>query len=250
MSSPDFLTAAARQAAVTNDTAHRPWPVPDEPWMHAQTWQDLLFAHWRVDAEALGRLLPPSLGPDAHDGTAWLGITPFRLTHLRLRGLPPLPRISSFPELNVRTYVTVDERPGIWFFSLDSASRVAVEAAKWLYKLPYHQARMSLERDGPYVRYESARPGATFSARYRGVGDAFSAAQGSLEAFLTERYCLYTADGGRLYRAEIHHPPWSLRRAEASIDLNTVAPVALPDEAPHLLLAEHLDVVIWSLREV
>jgi hypothetical protein len=100
------------------------------------------------------------------------------------------------------------------------------------------------------VRYESARPGATFSARYRGVGDAFSAAQGSLEAFLTERYCLYTADGGRLYRAEIHHPPWSLRRAEASIDLNTVAPVALPDEAPHLLLAEHLDVVIWSLREV
>jgi uncharacterized protein YqjF (DUF2071 family) len=248
MSSPGFLTAAARQAAVLNDTGHRPWPVPDEQWMQAQTWENLLFAHWRVDPNELRRVLPESLRPDTYDGAAWLGVTPFRLTNLRLRGTPPLPRISSFPEINVRTYVTVDGKPGIWFFSLDAASRPAVEAAKWLYKLPYHHAKISVERDGPDVQYESARPGAAFCARYRGLGEPFNASPGSLEAFLTERYCLYTEDGGRLYRADIHHPPWPLRRAEASIDLNTMAPVKLPDEPPHLLLSERQDVVIWSLR--
>lgn len=250
MSSLDFLTAAARQAAVMNDVGHRPWPVPDDPWVQAQTWEDLLFAHWRVDAAELARLLPPEVPPDTHDGTGWLGITPFRLTNLRLRGIPPLPRLSSFPELNVRTYATVDGKPGIWFFTLDAASQLAVEAAKRTYKLPYHRSRMSAERHGSFVRYESSRANAAFSARYRGEGDLFTAEEETLEYFLTERYCLYTADGGRLYRAEIHHPPWRLQRGEAHIDLNTMSPLPLPDEEPHLLFSPRQDVVVWSLEEV
>jgi uncharacterized protein YqjF (DUF2071 family) len=250
VSSLDFLTAAARQAAVMNDVGHRPWPVPDDPWVQAQTWEDLLFAHWRVDAAELARLLPPEVPPDTHDGTGWLGITPFRLTNLRLRGIPPLPRLSSFPELNVRTYATVDGKPGIWFFTLDAASQLAVEAAKRTYKLPYHRSRMSAERHGSFVRYESSRANAAFSARYRGEGDLFTAEEETLEYFLTERYCLYTADGGRLYRAEIHHPPWRLQRGEAHIDLNTMSPLPLPDEEPHLLFSPRQDVVVWSLEEV
>jgi uncharacterized protein YqjF (DUF2071 family) len=250
VSSLDFLGAAARQAAVTNDVGHRPWPVPDEPWVQAQTWEDLLFAHWRVDADDLARLLPPELAPDMHDGAAWLGITPFRLTNLRLRGLPPLPRLSFFPELNVRTYATADAKPGIWFFTLDAGSQFAVEAAKRVYKLPYHHARMTAGRRDGFVEYESARAGASFRARYRGEGDLFTAEDGTLEYFLTERYCLYTADGGRLYRAEIHHPPWRLQRGEAQIDLNTVAPFPLADEDPHLLFSPRQDVVVWSLEEV
>jgi uncharacterized protein YqjF (DUF2071 family) len=250
MSSPGFLGAAARQAAVTNEAAHRPWPVPDEPWVQAQTWEDLLFAHWRVEADELERLLPTELGLDTHNGAAWIGITPFVLTNLRVRGLPPLPWISSFPELNVRTYVTLDDRPGIWFFTLDAASALAVEAAKRTYRLPYNRAKMAVEREGSFVRYESARPGAAFSARYRGAGAVFTPEPGTLEHFLTERYCLYTADGGRLYRAEIHHPPWPLQPAEATIDLNTMAPVSLPDEAPHVLFSARQDVVVWSLDEV
>ena len=250
MSSLDFLTAAARQAAVMNDVGHRPWPVPDDPWVQAQTWEDLLFAHWRVDAAELARLLPPEVPPDTHDGTGWLGITPFRLTNLRLRGIPPLPRLSSFPELNVRTYATVDGKPGIWFFTLDAASQLAVEAAKRTYKLPYHRSRMSAERHGSFVHYESSRANAAFSARYRGEGDLFTAEEETLEYFLTERYCLYTADGGRLYRAEIHHPPWRLQRGEAHIDLNTLSPLPLPDEEPHLLFSPRQDVVVWSLEEV
>jgi uncharacterized protein YqjF (DUF2071 family) len=109
---------------------------------------------------------------------------------------------------------------------------------------------MSADSGEDGVLYESARPGAAFSARYRGVGDVFNAEPGTLEWFLAERYCLYTADGGRLYRAEIHHPLWQLRRGAAAIDLNTMAPVDLPDDAPHLLYSARQDVVIWPLNEI
>ena len=144
----------------------------------------------------------------------------------------------------------LDDKPGIWFFTLDAASQLAVEGAKRIYKLPYHHARMTAERHAGFVHYESARSGATFSARYRGEGDFFNAEPGSLEYFLAERYCLYTADGGRVYRAEIHHPPWPLQRCEVAIDLNTMSPVPLPDDEPHALYSVRQDVVIWSLTEV
>jgi uncharacterized protein YqjF (DUF2071 family) len=244
----DFLTAAARQAAVMDDTGHRPWPAPDEPWANAQTWIDLAFLHWRVDPAALRKLVPPSLDLDTYDGRAWLGITPFLLSDFRLRGLPPVPRLSTFPELNVRTYVTRDAKPGIWFFSLDAASTLAVEGAKRLYRLPYNRAQMTYRRVGDHVEYDSARSGAAFSARYRGSGALFRAEPGSLEEFLAERYCLYTEDGGRAFRAEIHHPPWDLQRAEATIELNTMAPLALPDEEPHVLFSPRQDVVVWPLE--
>lgn len=219
-----------------------------------QTWDDLLFAHWRLPAEMLRSHLPPGLRLDTFDGSAWLGITPFVLNALRLRGLPPLPGVSSFPELNVRTYVTAEAKPGIWFFSLDAASILAVRAARLTYRLPYVLARMSAVHRGGTVEYASVRRGepSVFRARYRPTGTAFEASSGSLEHFLTERYCLYAADRGTLYRAEIHHPPWSLRTAEAEIELNTMPPdgIELPADAPLLHLASRQDVVIWPLNEV
>jgi uncharacterized protein len=220
--------------------------------------EDLLFAHWPVDADALRRLLPDAVRLQTHDGTAWLGITPFRAGAVRLRGTLPLPGVSSFLELNVRTYVTAGGKPGIWFFSLDASSRLAVEAARRTYRLPFFQARIdAITRDG-WIEYESARVGNSqgphvFSASYRPSGDEFHAAQGSLEEFLAERYCLYTVDQrGRLYRAEIHHPPWPLQPAEATIELNTMAPgdLALPGEGPLLHFARVQDVVVWPLRRV
>jgi uncharacterized protein YqjF (DUF2071 family) len=230
--------------------SHRPWPVPDDPWTNAQSWIDLCFLHWRVDVARLLELVPDSVELQTHDGSAWLGVTPFQLRSFRLRGLPPLPGLSTFPEVNVRTYVTHGDKPGIWFFSLDAASRLAVEAAKKLYKLPYHHAQMRYERDDELVHYESARPGASFSGCYGGDGNLFRAEAGTLEHFLTERYCLYTEDGGRLYRAEIHHAPWDLQRGEARVDLNTMAPLPLPGDEPHVLFSPRLDVVLWSLDEV
>jgi uncharacterized protein YqjF (DUF2071 family) len=244
------LEAVARQAGTLQHAGHRPWPLPEGPWLQGQTWDDLAFLHWRVDPDELRRLLPGSVELDLHEGEAWLGVTPFLLTHLRLRGLPPLPGVSTFPELNVRTYVTRDGKPGIWFFSLDAANVVAVEGAKRLFRLPYERARMTCVRDGDRVRFESARPGGSFSGSYRGLGDLFHAEPGSLEAFLVERYCLYTEDGGRAYRADIHHAPWPLQRGEARVDLNTVAPVPLPDEEPHVLFTPRQDVLVWPLAEL
>jgi uncharacterized protein YqjF (DUF2071 family) len=222
-----------------------------------QTWENLLFAHWPVPASAVRALVPSALEVDTFDGSAWLGITPFRVDALRLRGLPPAPGVSSFLEVNVRTYVTRDGKPGIWFFSLDAASRLAVEGARRGYRLPYHQARMRAEQRNEWVHYESTRLGSperpyVFSARYRPRGAVAAARPGSQEEFLAERYCLYALHEDRLHRAEIHHPPWPLQRAEAVIELNTMAPnvVELPAVPPLLHFAARQDVVIWPLERV
>jgi uncharacterized protein YqjF (DUF2071 family) len=248
----ELLETPARQAAVEADATHRPWPVPERPWVMAQTWDDLLFAHWRVPAEEIARLVPQGLEVDQHDGSAWLGVTPFVLTGFRLRGTMPLPRFSTFPELNVRTYVTVEDKPGIWFFSLDAASRIAVEGARRTYKLPYFHARMSAERRGGEIEYSSDRldgSGRSFEGRYRPDGDVFNAEPGSLEWFLTERYCLYAVDHGRLHRAEIQHPPWPLQEARADLQTNTMPPSELSLEgSPLCHFSRRQDVLIWPLE--
>jgi uncharacterized protein len=222
-----------------------------------QTWEGLLFAHWRVPVEPVRALVPSGLEVDTFDGSAWLGITPFRVDALRLRGLPPLPGVSRFLELNVRTYVTRDGRPGIWFFSLDAASRLAVEAARRAYRLPYHQGRMRAERRGDWIDYESTRIGRSprpfvFSGRYRPVGPVAPPPPGSLEHFLIERYCLYAVHDDRIHRAEIHHPPWPAQLAEAQVELNTMPPDGVRVSAEPALLhyAAVQDVVIWPLRPV
>lgn len=200
---------------------------------------------------ALRAHVPDALEVDTFGGEAYLGLTPFRVTNLRLRGLPPVPFLSSFLELNCRTYVRHGARPGIWFFSLDASSRFAVEAARRLYRLPYFQARMS----GP-PRFGSVRTGAerdhVWESSYRPTGSPATADEGTLEHFLAERYCLYTADeAGALHTADIHHPPWSLQSAEAEIARITVPPDGLEVSGePHLMYSARQDVLIWPLEAV
>ncbi len=249
MSSPGLFADAARQAHALDDVAGRPWPLPGEPWAQAHTRQDVLFAHWPVGLDELARRLPPDLAVDTFEGEAWLGIVPFRLVSPRLRGLPPLPGLSSCPQLDVRTYVTVDGRPGVWLFSLDTASQLLVEAAKRAHRLPAYRARITLAEAGGEVACDASRDGLAFRARYRGGGPASTARSGTLEHFLVERYCLYTADGGRLYRAELHHAPWRLQAATGEIETATIAPVAV-DGPPHLLFAASQDVLVWGLDEL
>ena len=217
-----------------------------------QTWDDLLFAHYRVEGDLLRGLVSDQLEVEEHSGSAWLGVTPFAVVGLRARGLPAFPFVSSFLELNVRTYVTRNDKPGIWFFSLDASSRLAVEAARRLYRLPYYQANISLTRQGETIAYECSRhSGNAFSGSYRPEGDAFQADKGTLEHFLTERYCLYTEHRGALDRAEIHHRPWQLQPAAAQIDLNTMPPSTLQlDDEPVLHYSARQDVVIWPLTGV
>lgn len=239
-------------------TAHRPYPPPRSPWIMHQSWHDLLFAHWPIEPSALRPLIPTALPIDVFDGAAWVGVVPFRMTGVRLRGTPSLPRVSAFAELNVRTYVTLDGKPGVWFFSLDAAEPIAVAAARRLYRLPYFHAQMRCEHAGDGIDYSSSRvPGrhepAEFRGRYHPTGPVFTAPQGSLERWLTERYCLYTADAaGRIHRGEIHHAPWPLQPAAAEISVNTMATaagIALAG-APHLLFAERIDTVVWPIGRV
>jgi uncharacterized protein YqjF (DUF2071 family) len=240
------------ETSVLNHVTHRPWPVPDRPWVMTQTWHDLVFLHWPVDPIELRSRIPSVFDLDLLDGAAWLGIVPFRMTNVGPRGLPALPIVSAFPELNVRTYVRVADRPGVYFFSLDAGSALAVATARLLFNLPYYAASMTLTLDDGIVEYVSRRTrgsGARLRATYGPVSPAFTAAPGSLEHFLTERYCLYAIDHrGRPYRLDIHHPPWLLHRANASIVDNTMAAaagVSLPDAPPHALFAKRQDVVAW-----
>jgi hypothetical protein len=215
-----------------------------------QTWDDLLFIHYRVSVEQLRPLVPEGLEVQEHSGRGWLGVTPFIVTGLRARGLLPLPFASSFRELNVRTYVTRDDKPGIWFFSLDASSQLAVEAARRLYRLPYFRADISVRRRGAEILYDCSRDdGKAFSAAYRPTGEVFEAEPGSLEYFLTERYCLYGEHEARLYRADIHHRPWPLQPATARIDLNTMPPLKVSNDDPLVHFSARQDVVIWPLEE-
>lgn len=223
------------------------------------SWRDLLFAHWPLAPETLLPHLPPGLALDTHDGAAWVSVVPFGMHEVAPRSTPALPWVSTFLELNVRTYVTVDDKPGVWFFSLDASNPLAVAVARRQFHLPYFRARMRLGRAGDWVTYASCRnhrgvgPG-EFKGQFRPVGPVVRADPGSLDAWLTERYALYAADArGQLYRGEIHHQPWPLQECEAEIERNTVCDAhgfTLPAEDPRLHFVRRLDVLAWGIVRV
>ncbi len=236
-------------AAIAADIGHRPWNPPRVPWVMYQSWRDLLFMHWPVPKTTLRARVPAELEIDEFDGSAWLGLTPFEVRDLHLRGVPPLPGLSHFPEMNLRTYVTHRGRPGIYFFTLDTTSRLAVLAARALYRLPYRRAEMRILHFADRTRYVARRDGSEFDAVYRPEGAEFAARPDSLEYFLVERYALYsTLPGGRLLRGEIQHRPWRLRSALADVEHDTVARahgIVVPPVPPLLHHAARQDTLIW-----
>ena len=251
----DALRAPARQAASLDETAHRPWPLPKGRWLLAHTLEDQLFAHWPVPESALRGLVPPGLEIDTFRGSAWLGISAFRVTGARVRGTLPVPVLSSYAQVNVRTYVTAHDRPGVFFLSLDSGSPLAPAAARRLYGLPFFRARTSVSRRGAELTWTSLRTerGAfprAFRARARASGPAFGPEPETLEHFLTERYRLWVAHGRELRLADIHHAPWTLEPAEGTVDENTLPPqpLELPGSAPLLHLSRHQHLLVWPLE--
>lgn len=245
--------------SILDETAHRPYPLPEGRWLMTQQWHDLLFAHWPVSPETLRALVPEQLEIDLYDGCGWIGVVPFVMRDVRPRGVPPLPWLSAFPELNVRTYVTVDGLPGIYFFSLDAGNPLAVAAARIGFHLPYYRARMRSRRVGDRVDYRSVRthrgaPPAQFQASYRPHGGLFELRPGSLDHWFIERYRLYAVrPDGAVLKAEIHHPPWRLRQATADIRTNTMTAgldLDLPDEEPLLHFSQHQHMVVWRPEAV
>jgi len=198
--------------------------------------------------------VPEGLNIQEFDGTAWIAVVPFRMTGVMHRPFPDLPWISAFPELNVRTYVERNGKPGVWFLSLDATNPLAVWAARRFFHLPYHRAEMKLDAKGEAIEYRSTRAGARFEGSYGPVSDVYAAKAGSLEHWLTERYCLYARDArGELWRNEVHHGPWPLQKAEADIRLNTMlAPhrLTVPQVSPLLHFARGIDVVVFAGERV
>ena len=235
---------------------HRPFPVPEKPWVMRQEWHDLLFAHWALAPDLIRPLVPAQLPLDLWQGQAYLAVAPFVVRALRPRGMPSLWGISNFPEVNVRTYVTVGDKPGVYFFSLDAGNLSAVVGARVTYRLPYYPARMRIAKtDGQFV-YTSRRVAPQnrpdhpeLRITYSPCGDVlpWKPPSQSLERFLTERYCLYTVRTARVFRANIHHVPWPLQPATAEIEKNTMtAPLNVALEGKPLLhFSRFLDVLVW-----
>jgi len=245
-------------------TSHRPRPLPSGRWAMTQRWNDLLFAHWPVPAAQLAALLPDDLQVDVFQGSAWLGVVPFWMDRIKVRGVPPVPGARSFPELNLRTYVRdpYSGVRGVYFFSLDASNLLAVAVGRIVHDLPYHWAEMQVqhrsEREFEFYsrRLWSRRP-VVFQARYRGLGPTRKLTEtrsGTLEYFLTERYCMFTRNrAGQTVRANLHHIPWPLEDAEAEIEQNGLADaigIHLPNLNPVLHYSRRLAVYIWPAELV
>lgn len=223
--------------------------VPVRPWLLAQRWERLLFAHWPVEPADLARCLPTGVEPDVHKDRAWLAIVAFRMLGTRPLIPPRRPTLPPIPELNVRTYVRVRGEPGVWFLSLDASSPFFVNAGRALYGLPYRLARMTTISDGARTHYMSSRRDACFAASYEPCGEVAHAEAGSLEHFLVERYRLFSIRRGRLITAVVAHEPWPLQPAVARLEMNKMAPGGLEFRGEPLLhFAEAVDARISAPR--
>jgi hypothetical protein len=233
---PEFQTQFVTAGSLLYSVEHRPWLPPDSQWLFSQSWDDVLFAHFAMDPPSLRRLVPDALTLDLFDGVAWLTISPFSVSHLRPGGVPPLPKLSFFPQVNVRTYVSREDKPGLFYFSVDAANLSAVWGARVFFRMPYWhskiqisgatiQARQASNSQENTIHFRSsrlhgpaARSGpAIFDVAYSPQGEAQRARYGSLDEYLAERYCVYSWSRGKLYRTELHHQPWPLQRASIEI---------------------------------
>ncbi len=240
-------------------TSHKPRPLPAGRWAMTQRWNDLLFAHWPIATPVVEALLPEWLEADTYQGSAWLGAVPFWLDRIKVRGIPTIPGLRNFPDLNLRTYVRdrFTGTPGFYCFSVDSSNLLAVAAANVMYHLPYHLAEMHLDQRSErefafYSRRRFSRQPVIFNARYRGLGPSQRLAEirvGSFEYFMTERPCIFSTNrAGQPIRASLHHVPWPLEEAEADIERNDLAAAAgieLPDKYPVLHYSRRLAVYVW-----
>jgi uncharacterized protein YqjF (DUF2071 family) len=222
-----------------------------------QVWFDLLFIHWPISAEILRPLIPGFLEIDTFDQTGWIGVVPFGMKNVHFRNVPPIPSTSAFLELNVRTYVRWKGKSGVYFFSLDATNPLAVEVARLWYFLPYFHARMRHSHAGKDILYSSERTDwrskrSVFEAIYRPLGEPYLAKKGSLEEWLTERYCLFTVTPkGEPVVADIHHKPWPLQNAQALIRTNSMTEVLgiqLPATEPILHFARELETLEWAIE--
>ena len=239
------------------DDSHRQWALPKIPWNMKQTWSELLLANYPIKLDVLRKLVPESLPLDSFDGKGWIGVVPFQMSDIRLRGLPAIPGTDRFPELNVRTYVTLDGKPGVYFFNLDAANRLAVWTAKRFYHLPYQHADMKLQQSEGTIHFESKRiseSDAQLVCSYHPISEPFTAEKGTFDEWMAERYCFYTVNKkGAPLRCDILHQPWQLQHAKAEFNQNTILSshgINVENSEPVLHFSKEIEVRAWPLVRV
>ena len=245
--------------SILRKTEHRRWPKPKRPWVMTMSWVNLLAAHWPIEPRQLRRLVPDRLAVDTWEGKAWISILPFAMDNTSLRGFTWSPRQMYFPEVNVRTYVTTEEGgPGVWFLSLDAASRLAVWGARTFFYLPYLNAELDMSVAGDVVNFRSIRthsgePQAEFVATYSPTGPAEVAEEGSFQEWIMERYLYYVAGGDSILRGDVHHEPWILQPGSIDIETNTLFDallIELPAEPTFVYYADSVDSLGWACYPV
>lgn len=243
--------------SILDTQGHRPFPLPDKPWIMQQTWQDLLFLHYKIPFNVLRQLIPKQLELDTYGKDAWISITPFKMRNVRFRFLPPIPSAYNFLELNLRTYVKHNGKSGIYFFSLDTSSTLSLLGARAVY-LPYFRAKMKIDFNGTFYfsskRIFKFKTPAVLKVKYKPVGNSYLSKSGSLEEWLVERYCLFQeAKKGKYIEIEIHHLPWELQNAEAEVLTNSLTEpfrFSIPDQQPLVQYAKITKVLIYPVKVI
>jgi uncharacterized protein len=226
--------------------------TPTAQWVLFMTWRDLLFASWRVPVEAVRPKVPAELELDTFDGSAWVTLVPMRVTDMHWRGIDPIPGMEAFRELNLRTYIKRNDKPGVYFLSIDCPAAFSDWIARHFFGVPYYEADIAAYTDGTSYHFASQRtqkdqPPAALFSRFRPVGEATSPVPGSLASFLVERYCLYFADHGEVHRGDIQNQDWKLQDADVDLDVHTVsAAVGLPlgPKPDHVVFVSRTDTLI------
>lgn len=256
-----FVTAGSLLYAVE----HRPWLPPDSHWLLSQSVNDLLLAHFAIEPATLRKLVPEELTLELYDGIAWLTVSPFSVSHVRPSGVPPLPGLSFFSQINVRTYVTMRGKPGLYFFSVDATNLSAVWFARVFFRMQYWHS--SIQVSGATIQ---SRKGAATEIHFRAKrlhgpaaqqgparldvvyapqGEAEKARAGSLDKFLTERYCVYSWHRQKFYCTEIHHQPWPLQRVQVDFRANSIAEplgLSLPLQPELCHFSRSIKMLAWA----
>ncbi|MNK00369.1 hypothetical protein D3C87_181530 [compost metagenome] len=218
------------KASLLQTISHRKWPLPDKKWSYYQEWNNALFLHWKVPAEVLEQFLPKELILDTFNGEAWVSLVAFTMEKIRPKLLPAFSPISDFHEINLRTYIIRDNKPGVYFLNIEAEKSLSALISRTLSGLPYQKAQMKRAKLEDHQTYTSnfKQKGFAFAAAYRFSDTLVSKSE--LDLWLTERYCLYLEHRSKNYVYEIHHLPWELHEVEVtelltnyrlgSIDLN------------------------------
>ncbi len=244
---------------IMRDIGHRPWPLPSKNWIMRQRWRNLLFSHWPIPLETLRRHIPSELEIDTYQGRAYLGVIVFMIEGIHLRGLSSLSLTPVFSEVNLRTYVHYQGKPGVFFLSLDVGDWASYTIAKRWYRLPYKKALISFQKEGQSFACQSVRKGTidppiSFGVKYAPASEVYVPKEGTLDHWLTERYCLFsTNNGSNIYCGEIHHRPWPLQKAKADISKNTLfTPFRMEgsEGKPICHFSKGLDTLFWNIKKI